>query len=111
MSTVSNSVNSVNSVNSYSAVLPPSPMVFLSKVTFRDPWRMMMMKMMVTGMVVAAGESLRMTSSGQPFACEDRARCPPAEEKAATESSRQRAFHQPTIHLPLSSSNLLTAST
>ena len=32
MSTVSNSVNSinsVNSVNSYSAVLPPSPMVFL----------------------------------------------------------------------------------
>ena len=28
MSTVSNSVNSVNSVNSYSAVLPPSPMVF-----------------------------------------------------------------------------------
>ena len=32
-----------------------------------------MMKMMVTGMVVAAGESLRMTSSGQPFACEDRA--------------------------------------
>ena len=55
-----------------------------------------MMKMMVAGMVVAAGESLRMTSSGQPFACEDRARCPPAEEKAATESSRQRAFHQPT---------------
>ena len=65
----------------------------------------------VAGMVVAAGESLRMTSSGQPFACEDRARCPPAEEKAATESSRQRAFHQPTIHLPLSSSHLLTAST
>ena len=29
MSTVSNSVNSVNSFNSYSAVLPPSPMVFL----------------------------------------------------------------------------------
>ena len=28
MSTVSNNVNSVNSVNSYSAVLPPSPMVF-----------------------------------------------------------------------------------
>ena len=27
--TVSNSVDSVNSVNSYSAVLPPSPMVFL----------------------------------------------------------------------------------
>ena len=26
-----NSVNSVNSVNSYSAVLPPSPMVFLFK--------------------------------------------------------------------------------
>ena len=86
-------------------------MHLLSKVTFRDPWTMMMMKMMVAGMVVAAGESLRMTSSGQPFACEDRARCPPAEEKAATESSRQRAFHQPTIHLPLSSSHLLTAST
>ena len=35
MSTVSNSVNSVNSVNSfnsYSAVLPPSPMVFLSYI-------------------------------------------------------------------------------
>ena len=29
VSTVSNSVNSVNSVNSYSAVVPPSPMVFL----------------------------------------------------------------------------------
>ena len=36
MSTVSNSVNSVNSVNSYSAVLPPSPMVFFSSVTRRS---------------------------------------------------------------------------
>ena len=34
MSTVSNSVNSVNSVNSYSAVLPPSPMVFFSLKTW-----------------------------------------------------------------------------
>ena len=35
MSTVSNSVNSVNSVNIYSAVLPPSPMVFFySKFLF-----------------------------------------------------------------------------
>ena len=33
--TVSNSVNSVNSVNSYSAVLPPSPMVFLYCETCR----------------------------------------------------------------------------
>ena len=31
--TVSNSVNSVNSFNSYSAVLPPSPMVFLLSTT------------------------------------------------------------------------------
>merc|ERR1711867_48858 len=31
-----NSVNSVNTVNSYSAVLPPSPMVFLKYILFQD---------------------------------------------------------------------------
>ena len=67
-------------------------MHLLSKVTFRDPWTMMMMKIMVAGMVVAAGESLRMTSSGQPFACEDRAR---ATAEAATESTCQQIFTQP----------------
>ena len=32
-----NSVNSVNSANSYSAVLPPSPMVFLELIVLTAP--------------------------------------------------------------------------
>ena len=44
--TVSNSVNSVNSVNSYSAVLPPSPMVFfhinvVNRSNFRFLWKIL----------------------------------------------------------------------
>ena len=36
-----------------------------------------------------------MTSPGQPFACEDRARLTAAEPKAATESTCQQIFTQP----------------